>query len=155
GNEHPVTRKARGNLAVSLDAAGRREESLELEYRQVAQLRERLGPNHPETLLSLSNLSGRLVRSNDADKALPLLEEAISAMLATRTGLAFDERLTLAWQAHWQRIVDNYVWALLRKQRTADAFFVTEYFKARLLSDRLSFDPAERGLPDTERTELR
>jgi CHAT domain-containing protein len=155
GPENSITRKARGNVAVTLTAMGQGKEARELEYVQLSQVRARRGPNHPETLLSLANLSDRLLRNGDVDAALPLLEEALGAMLATRSGLAFDDRLTFAWQSRWKRIVDDYVDALLRKKRTADAFLVSEHFKARLLADRLSLDPSERALSEEERTRLR
>jgi CHAT domain-containing protein/tetratricopeptide (TPR) repeat protein len=155
GAEHAVARTARSNVTIALAAAGKAGEARELETKHLAQMRERFGPNHPETLTSLAAISDRLLRAGDVDTALPLLEEALTGMLAARSGLAFDDHLVLAWQAQWRRVVDDYVYVLLRKGRVADAFLVTEHFKARLLSDRLSLDPAERALSEEERATLR
>jgi len=155
GNDHPITRKARNNLAVVLFATGKTNESIELERQQLAKLRELRGTNNPETLLALVNLSERLLRAGEIDRALPLLEDAIGAMLRTRDGLGFDDRLTLAWQENWRRLVDAYIAVLLSKKRPGDAFLTVEFFKAQLLADRLSLDPAERGLPAESRIALR
>lgn len=155
GDDHPVTRKARGNIAVTLHNTGSTAESIDLERQQIAQLREKRGPNHPETLLALSNMAARLIETKDYDQALPMLEEALGMMLSTRAGLNFDDRLTLAYQENWRRLVDSYVGTLLVKKRQGDAFLVTEFFKARLLADRLSLDSAERGLTEEQGNALR
>ncbi len=66
-----------------------------------------------------------------------------------------DARAEEQRQQHWRKVADNYINCLFQKNRTADAFLTVEFFKGRLLADRMSLDAAERGLTEDERTTLR
>ena len=65
------------NLAGAYQAAGKRDLALPL-YEQTLKLKKaRLGPDHPDTLLSMNNLAGAYWQAKQLDKSIPLFEEAL------------------------------------------------------------------------------
>lgn len=155
GQAHPVTRKAENDFALHLAAAGRSAEALELDRQRAASLAESQGAAHPETLLAYSNLSVKLVSAQRFDEAVAVAEKGLQGAMTVRRKLAFDSRLSVAWQGSMRRMIESYLYALMAKKRYVDAFLVMEFFKTRLLADRLTLDVDEFSLPVTERKRYR
>jgi CHAT domain-containing protein len=85
--------------------------------------------------------------AQDRDKS----ECALPDLAAYRTDARAEEQR----QQHWRRVADTYITCLFKKNLPAEAFLTVEFFKARLLADRMSLDGAERMLTEDERTTLR
>jgi CHAT domain-containing protein len=155
GDGHPVTRKARNNLAVRLAATGQAGAAIRLDRGQLDELLASKGGGHPETLLSYGNLASKLVQDRNYDEAIKVAEEGLRGMLALRASLAFDARLVAAWQGSMRQMVESYLIALVASRRHDDAFLAAEFFKSRLLADRLALNGEEMRLSGAERKRYR
>lgn len=134
GPTHELTRKAELDFAASARSAGELQEASEGQGAQLASLRQRLGPAHPEVLLSSTNQVARLVSLSRHAEALTVAETAVRDALARPDTLQFDDRSLDAWLAMQSRLHGMYIELLLRNQRIADAFLVSETLKLRRLS---------------------
>jgi tetratricopeptide (TPR) repeat protein len=66
------------NLGMSYAAAGRRDEALKLLEETLALSRKVLGPEHPDTLITMNSLAQFYLAAGRRDEALKLLEEALA-----------------------------------------------------------------------------
>ena len=66
------------NLAISYDAAGQTERALKLREETLALRKTKLGPDHPDTLMSMNNLANGYRDTGQRDRALKLREEALA-----------------------------------------------------------------------------
>jgi|GEM_PF-6311801 len=151
GDSHPVTRKAQNNLAVSLSAGGAIGAAIEMDRKSLTNLIAKQGAGHPGTVLAYANLAGKLVDARRFDEAIVVAEEGLSGMLAVRRTLDFDSRTVAVWQGSLRRLVDDYLLALIGSNRQGDAFVAAEFFKTRLLADRLALDAGELRLSVADR----
>ena len=70
------------NLATGYLTAGKLDKALPLFEETLALQKAKLGPDHPDTLLSMNNLAGGYLTAGKLDKALPLLEETLALQRA-------------------------------------------------------------------------
>jgi hypothetical protein len=63
---------------------GKPEEARDAYERAVKLVEHELGPNHPSALIARANLAGAHIDLHHAEKAVPLLEEAIAGMIRLR-----------------------------------------------------------------------
>lgn len=131
GPSHEITRKAETDFAASARTAGELQAASEGQGPQLVQLRQRLGPAHPEVLLASTNQAERLMRLSQHAEALGVAETAMRDALARPDSLLFDDRSLDAWLAMQSRLHGMYIELLLRNQRVADAFLVSETLKLR------------------------
>ena len=68
-----------GNLAVAYIEAGKLDLALPLFEETLKLQKAKLGPDHPDTLMSMSNLAVAYHRAGKLDLALPLVEETLEA----------------------------------------------------------------------------
>jgi len=155
GDTHAISRKAAKNLGVSLSVSGLREEATEIAQEQLARLVASHGAGHPETIRAFANYAISLNMLYRYAEAIPVAEEGLRGMLAVRRTLDFDARIVAAWQGEMQRLVEAYLLALTKSKRYVEAFWVAEFFKARLMADRLALDANEFRLPEERRKQYR
>lgn len=155
GESHQVTRKAQNNLAVRLSATGKRQDALELERKNLDALVLSHGPGHMETIRAYGNLSTSLIAGKRFAEAVETAEAGLRGMLAVRRTLEFDARIVSAWQGEMRDMVGSYLLALAATRRYTDAFLAGEFFKTRLLADRLALDATEMRLPGEDRKRYR
>ena len=65
------------NLAGAYRDAGRLDKALPLIEETLKLTKAKLGPDHPDTLISMNNLAQGYQDAGQLDKALPLLEETL------------------------------------------------------------------------------
>ena len=70
------------NLAVAYQSANRLDRALPLYEETLALKKVKLGPDHPETLATMSNLGRGYQYAGQLDRALPLLEETLALQKA-------------------------------------------------------------------------
>ncbi|KAK3626358.1 hypothetical protein LTR56_019833 [Elasticomyces elasticus] len=78
-NHHPDVLRAKNNLAASLNAQRKDlayAESLQLEV--IAADRARLGPEHPDTLVSMNNLANIYMHQGRFEKAVGIQRDALT-----------------------------------------------------------------------------
>jgi len=138
GTSHELTRKAEGDLAASARTSSELQVASDGQAEQLSMLKQRLGPGHPEVLLASTNQVGRLMGLSRHAEALDLAETAMRDMLARPDTLLFDDRSLDAWLAMQSRLHGMYIELLLRNQRAADAFLVSETLKLRRQSRSLT-----------------
>jgi|GEM_PF-2808721 len=131
GPTHELTRKAELDFAASARSAGELQTASEGQRSQLALLKQRLGPAHPEVLLASTNQAARLMSLSQNAEALSVAETAMRDTLARPDTLLFDDRSLDAWLAMQSRLHGLYIELLLRNQRVADAFLVSEALKLR------------------------
>ncbi|KAK5710750.1 hypothetical protein LTR17_018731 [Elasticomyces elasticus] len=94
-NYHPDVLRAKNNLAACLNAQRKDlayAESLQLEV--IAADRERLGPEHPDTLVSLNNLANIYMHQGRFEEAVGLQRDAL-AISQRVNGQTHENTLTL------------------------------------------------------------
>lgn len=138
GPSHELTRKAEGDLAASARTSSELLVASDGQAERLAGLKQRLGPGHPEVLLASTNQAGRLMSLSRHAEALGVAEAAMRDMLARPDTLLFDDRSLDAWRTLQSRLSGMYIELLLRNQRVADAFLVTEMLKLRRQSRSLN-----------------
>jgi tetratricopeptide (TPR) repeat protein len=84
------------NLAVAYQRAGQLAEALPLYRETLARRKEKLGPDHPDTLNTVKSLAAAYQRAGQLDRSLPLREEVLSR---TRKRLGPNHSETLMAQA--------------------------------------------------------
>ena len=65
------------NLADTYSALGRHADALKLREETLALRRAKLGPDHPDTLITMSELVGNLVAANRSQEASPMIDECL------------------------------------------------------------------------------
>jgi tetratricopeptide (TPR) repeat protein len=80
------------NLALAYWTAGQRDKALPLFEQALERFQEKLGPDHPDTLTSLSNLAKAYEAAGQRDKVLGLFEQALAKRQAK---LGANHSLTL------------------------------------------------------------
>jgi Tetratricopeptide repeat len=81
-----------GNLALSYANAGRKDEALKLREKTLAIQRDKLGADHPDTLLSMSNLAKSYAGAGRYSDALELVKEAF-ALRKAKVGPDYPDTL--------------------------------------------------------------
>jgi tetratricopeptide (TPR) repeat protein len=66
------------NLAMAYQATGQLNKALPLLEETLAKTKAKLGPDHPETLISMGNLAGAYLAAKEPEKALPLLRSFLA-----------------------------------------------------------------------------
>jgi tetratricopeptide (TPR) repeat protein len=66
------------NLALAYQAAGQLDKALPLLEQTLAKQKEKLGPDHPNTLNSINNLAAAYQAAGQLDRALPLFEQTLA-----------------------------------------------------------------------------
>ena len=66
------------NLAAGYQAAGKLDKALPLLKETLALTKSKLGPDHPDTLLSMNNLAAGYWSTKRLDKSIPLFEEVLT-----------------------------------------------------------------------------
>jgi len=155
GDLHPISRKAATNLAVSLEADGSISNAADMEHELLKSLASKHGTTHPETIFAATNYSITLTKAKRYDEAIPVAEDALRSMLTVRRTLDFDSRLVAAWQGEFRRLMETYLLSLSKSKRHSDAFLSAEFFKSRMLADRLALDVNEFRLPEGQRKHYR
>jgi DNA-directed RNA polymerase specialized sigma24 family protein len=79
GAEHPDTLRARGNLALSYQTAGRTGDAISLLEQVVADRERTLGADHPDTLRARGNLASSYSAADRYDDAISLLEQVVAS----------------------------------------------------------------------------
>jgi hypothetical protein len=64
-------------LAAAYRGAGQLDKAMPLYEQALAKRREKVGPEHPDTLESMNCLAGAYLDSGQPDRALPLCEQAL------------------------------------------------------------------------------
>ncbi|HVC95979.1 MAG TPA: tetratricopeptide repeat protein [Pirellulales bacterium] len=65
------------NLALSYDAVGRRAEALKLHEETLALMKAALGPEHPDTLVSMWGVAASLAALDRGAEALPIVDDCL------------------------------------------------------------------------------
>ena len=66
------------NLANSYRDAGQNDRALKLDEETLALRKAKLGPDHPDTLMSMNNLAISYAAAGQNDRALKLFEETLA-----------------------------------------------------------------------------
>ncbi len=147
GASHAFTRKAAGDFAASSRTAEEQQEGIAIDVQRLAVTRERLGPNHPDVMLTTANLAEKYIRLGQLAEGLEVAEAGVLGLVGRTDTLAFDDRSLDAWFKAQDRLTTAYFALLLRNGRTPDAFLFAEYLKHRKLSLSLDGQAALQGDP--------
>jgi hypothetical protein len=94
------------NLGVSYDDVGRHADALNLREETLALTSAKLGPDHPDTIESMSFVAKSLVKLGRGDQAVPIIDECLRRATGKEVDASVIQRALDLRLRHYQKIRD-------------------------------------------------